>query len=227
VRLEAQCFLGRYDDVIAEAGPALEYTQEHSAQAIRLIVLACLAAVQIDRGEALVDPDELADLGRRYGVGLDVAAYVYAEQGQHSKAAPLLREYLDQPDAYPPMTAACVALAIGEPELLHTIVQRPLSRNTRGEASRQAIAGLLAAHQGHPEEGARQLRAAADTFETIGMIPYQVVALTHLGRCLLTLDRADEARIGLDQALELATRMRATHRIDEILGLLQEIEPQG
>ena len=57
--------LGRFDEVLEEAVPILEWAVAHDDAFARFAVLLSLATVQGERGTGSVDPEELADLARR------------------------------------------------------------------------------------------------------------------------------------------------------------------
>ena len=64
-RLRTLARLGRFDEVLDEANQVLDWVAEHDDAFSRLLVLTGLATVEIERGERLVDPVDLADLCRR------------------------------------------------------------------------------------------------------------------------------------------------------------------
>ena len=64
-RLRTLVSLGRFDEVLKESGPILDWVADHEDAFSRREVLASLAMVETERGEGSVDPAELADLARR------------------------------------------------------------------------------------------------------------------------------------------------------------------
>ena len=76
--------MGRFDDVMTDARPILEWAIEHQNDDLRFRVLWSLTVVKIERGEPTIDLQDLADLSRRLSQedALILAAHIELDQGE-------------------------------------------------------------------------------------------------------------------------------------------------
>ena len=222
--LEILAEMGRFDEVITDAQPILEWATQHQDADTRFRVLWSLAVVNIERGEPAVDPQELADLSRRLSQedALVLAAKIELDQGDAELARSDLIEGVAYVDGTQAFTAARVCAEVGLPESVE-VLSRGIAHYPAEQAARLGAMAVLAESNDSHSDARAQYAEAARMFEALEISPEQAHALQGLGRCLLTLAETEEGLLRLQEARALWVRMKATRRIAEIDELLARV----
>ena len=226
-RLRTLARLGRFDEVLDEANQVLDWVAEHDDAFSRLLVLTGLATVEIERGERLVDPAELADLCRRMAneETLIVAARLALARAEGDLARDLVLEgspNVRLGDAY---GFARLCVEAGLSELATDLLSREVARHPREEGSTLGATAILAEAKGKHAAARTDYAEATETFRMLQMAPDLAHALQGLGRCLLALGENDHGAESLRQARALWEQMKAKPRIAEtdiLLAMIQE-----
>jgi hypothetical protein len=224
-RLQTLASLGRFDEVLDEASPILDWAAEHEDAFSRFLVLTSLAAVEIERGEGIVDPAELADLCRRMA-GEDkliLAARLALARAEDDLARDLAHEgapNVPLGDAY---GFARLCIGAGLSELATDLLSRKVARHPPEEASMLGATATLAEANDEHAAAREDYAVATEMFNALQMAPDFAHALQGLGRCLLALGENDDGEASLRQARALWGQMKAKPRIAEIDKLLATI----
>ena len=172
-RLRTLARLGRFDEVLDEANPVLDWVAEHDDAFSRLLVLTGLATVEIERGERLVDPAELADLCRRMAneETLIVAARLALARAEVDLARDFVLEgspNVRLGDAY---GFARLCVEAGLSELATDLLSRKVARHPREEGSTLGATAILAEAKGKHAAARTDYAEATETFRTLQMAP--------------------------------------------------------
>ena len=127
--LEICAEMGRFDDVMTDARPILEWAIEHQDADLRFRVLWSLAVVRIERGEPTVDLQDLADLSRRLSQedALILAAHIELDQGDVDLARSHLIEGVANVDGTFAFKAARVCAKAGLLDLVELLSEGSLT----------------------------------------------------------------------------------------------------
>jgi tetratricopeptide (TPR) repeat protein len=183
-----------------------------------------LAAVEIERGIALVDPGELADLARRFGSSeLIIAAQLAMVKGDGDLARTLVLEGAPAALVERAFATARVCVETGVPELAEELLPRGVLHSPVEEGQRLGALAVLAEARGEHAAASEDYAAAAEAFGVLELAPVQAHALQGLGRCLLALGDIDKGVTRLREARALWEQMKAARRIAEIDQLLASV----
>jgi class 3 adenylate cyclase/tetratricopeptide (TPR) repeat protein len=230
-RLELLLLLGQLDELMAEAEPVLVWAREHGDAWSRSKVLACVAAVEVLRGEAKVDPAELRELAhafRRFGCELlPRAARLASTAGDVESARSLLAELeemvpVDEVGNSSEVVRACVEARV--PRLGERLLAKGTRRVPLEEASRQGAEAMLAEAKEEFELARERYLAVLARWRELGVVLEQAYTLAGIGRCLLALGESEDGTIRLREARALWVDMKATRPIAEIDELIKTLD---
>ena len=228
VILEICAEMGRFDDVMTDARPILEWATEHQDADLRFRVLWSLAVVEIERGEPTVDLQDLADLSRRLSQedALILAAQIELDQGDVDLARSHLIEGVANVDGTFAFKAARVCAKAGLIDLVELLAAGVPHYPSEQAASLGALAALEESRNLLVDARAHYAEAAS-MFKALEIAPERAYALQGLGRCLLALGRTEEGAVRLRDARTLWAQMSAMRRIAEIDELLARTSDGG
>ena len=217
-RIQVLATFGRFDEVVEESEPILEWAAAHQDEFSRCMVMASLAIVGIERGKSSVDPEELAELTRRMDdlAPLIVAGQLALVRGDGDLAKNFVLEGAPQAPLGDAFSTARVSVLTGLPQLAEELLSREVARHPVEEASSLGAKAVLAEAKGEHPEARVWYTAAAEAFGVLEMAPDRAHALQGLGRCLLALGETDEGSARLLEARTLWKQMKAELRIAEI-----------
>ena len=224
-RLQALVTLGRFDEVLEESGPILEWAAAHDDAFSRFVVLFSLAVVEGERGEGAVGPEELADLARRLGAksALLWASRLAFASGDDDLARTFVLEGAPHAGLVDAFFVARVSVQADLPELAAELLSRALVHYPAEEAAVLGAKATLAEAKGEHAPAREDYARAAEIFGELGIAPDQAYALHGLGRCLLALGETQEGVARLQEARALWEEMKAVPRIAEIDELIARI----
>ena len=226
---------GRPEEALLEAEPLASQAEADGA-----IVLVGARALQLqllaERGEtaqAAADAEHLATTARetaesqQISVGFAAVAQLLVAQGNREQAQALLRE-LEQTAgiradvSYVANLSKLVrcALALEDNELAARLAKGVEPRTPIAEHAINTTLAALAEAVGNHAEAAAHYAEATKRWGEFGDVPERAYALLGHGRCLLALDRHDEAKEPLRQARELFSSMSYQPALAETEALL-------
>jgi class 3 adenylate cyclase/tetratricopeptide (TPR) repeat protein len=217
-RLRALSSMGRFDEILSEAEPILEWADAHRDLFTRLRVLENLAAVAVERGDVDLDIEEFSDLARRMDdrACLILAAQLALGQGDLPLARSLLLEGAPHVEPGDMHRAARVCVDVGIPQRAEELVAQGEATYPADEAAGLCARAILAEARGDQAAARDNYVAAGKMFSALGMTPDRAHALQGLGRCLLTLGETEEGVARIREARTLWEQMQAHQRISEI-----------
>jgi class 3 adenylate cyclase/tetratricopeptide (TPR) repeat protein len=226
-RLGTLASLGRFDEVLNESGPILDWVADHYDAFSRREVLASLAVVETERGDGNVDPTELADLARRTDdeAPLIAAAQLALGRGNGDIAPVFVLEGAPRARLRDAFGVARACVELGLPEVAEELLARHIAHYPVEDAARLHASACLAEARGELVVASEEYTSAAALLQELEVAPDQAHALQGLGRCLLGLGDVREGAARLLEARALWEEMKATPRIVEIDELLSTTQP--
>ncbi len=162
-------------------------------------------------------------------IGLVAAALAHTALGQRDRASAVLAEIEANPGSrgthfYAPYLPAMVnaALALDNLELAERLVAGVESRLPYSRHAMTAVNAALAEARGDLEDAAEGYAAAAESWESFGVVPEQAFALLGHGRCLTALGRPAAAVCVLRRAGEIFQQLDAAPATAEADILIQQ-----
>jgi tetratricopeptide (TPR) repeat protein len=236
---------GEWDEALGRIEAALPELERLENQWDLLFLRALQALVFSARGEPasagsflewLIDRGAVSEVGWSRGYALLSAGAVLCAGGESAKAGELLRACFEQPQAASAIVEALpealrTALVVGDEELPARLMLElesvpPASRLPLQWHVLSSCDALLEERRGRHEAAAQRFENAAASWGEFG-VPYEEAhALLGQGRCLMALDRAQEAARPLQQAREIFARLGAKPALVEVDRVLGEI-PQS
>jgi tetratricopeptide (TPR) repeat protein len=227
-RMEALAEMGRWDEVIMESPPLLDWASGLGDGFVTLVVRTMRQSVWLERGGDPGEVDDLFSLATAVDVEhvycVSVVAGAWLARGNRSEARSILEREVRaaSPDEmiFNVREVVRCCLAAGIPDLArlaldNCVPQRGVQAATRLAAARAAVAES----EGDLGTAVSGFRETASVFERLGMEPARSDSLVGLGRCLIGSDRlGSEAALGL--ARDISVRLQARPKIAEIDRLL-------
>ncbi len=218
--------LGRFDEIVRESSELLPWAEAHDDAFLRTVLMCSLASVDLDRGTTYADPLEIADAARGIAAPnlLTVAADLASSRGDEQLAKSLLKEALAEPSSGAWLyDATDVAVRVGEEELVRDAVEGGPATTPVQRAGRAFALAMLHEADGEFEQARGEFEAAAEGFDRLGVRPGEGRALMGLGRCLMRLDRTDEALVCLQHARKVWAEMGADRQLADLDRLLETV----
>jgi class 3 adenylate cyclase/tetratricopeptide (TPR) repeat protein len=215
--------LGRFDEVLDESRPILDWSAAHDDASSRFAVLLSLALVEIQRGSGTVDPVELVELatGLKWFDHSLIPAQLALALGDRDLARSIVPRAAAHALPKNSFSAARTCVEAGLAEVCEDFLSRAVARYPAEEAAISGGKAVLAEVKGELPAASGDYARAAETFGALGMLPDQAHALQGLGRCLLALEEAEEGVARLKEARALWEGMKAAPRLAEIDELLR------
>jgi class 3 adenylate cyclase/tetratricopeptide (TPR) repeat protein len=228
-RIEALAEMGRWDDVIVEAPPLLEWATERGDGFVMVVVRTIRQSVLLERGDDPGDVDDLlsmassVDIERVYCVSLVARARL--ARGDRAEASSILEQEVraagPEEMTFNVLEVVRSCLAAGLPDIARLAVENCVPQNGAQAATRlQAARAAVEESDGDFDAAHAGFRKTASAFERLGMDPARSDSLIGLGRCLLGMGDREGGGAALGLAREISVRLGARPRIAEIDELL-------
>ena len=231
--------LGQIDEV-DRAVAALAITLEEQEALSSLVELrSSQVLAMVLRGESeqaagwldgLVDTSRASAIPEATATGFGAAALAHAALGHDAVALSLFTELAHDPDVGRCMDAALqlpwwarALIALGEPALAAQLTATVSTRHPLGQHSHTAVAAMLAERRGYLTTALSGYLDAAERWHDFTMHVEEAYALLGQGRCLMALDRTDDAAPMLSRARDMFTNMDARPALTEIETLFASI----
>ncbi len=238
VRTKPLVALGELEEVEGSAAALAITLEAQDAQSSLLEVRSSQVLATVLRGttevpsalDSLVESSRTMRIPEAAAAGLGAAALVSAAAGRTAVALGLFTELAHDPDVGACMDAALqlpmwvrALIALNEPALAEQLTEALSSRHPLGQHAHVAVAAMLAEWRGDPTTALSGYLDAADRWHDFTMYVEEAFALLGQGRCLLALDRADEASPVLQRARDTFARMDARPALLETEALLASL----
>lgn len=223
-RLERLAEMGRFDEVVAGAGPIIEWARLHDDLVVRFVAWQSLARVDIEGGGHRVEHAELARITTQLG---DEPYLIFAGLLAHARHDPAARSWVTKGVGVAEQkwvflaARACAEVGLGEE--VEALLNRSVPHYPLEKASRFGAAGVFDEMRGEFGAAASQFEEASGLFEAAGSTIEQAHALQSLGRCLLASGANDEGLIRLREARALWEPMPAPRRVEEVDDMLDAL----
>jgi class 3 adenylate cyclase/tetratricopeptide (TPR) repeat protein len=229
--------LGEWNDVIRVADEVSTWERTHTGSQLRGIALPCKARVMLLRGQ-VQEATELASqflpLAREIRdlqvllPALSTAALIEQAKGDAPSAARLTEEWFEKaldgsnwlrglnlPDGL------AVLAAEGAPDLGRTLIETFNPRCAHEDHALLTARAIMAEIDGEAEEGGHLYDEAADRWAAFGNVVERGRCLLGAGRCLVRLERPDEAAVYLRGAEEVFAALRARPLMGQVEAWLE------
>ncbi|MEP7060195.1 MAG: AAA family ATPase [Actinomycetota bacterium] len=222
-RLETLVPLGRWDEALAESEVLGGWATDHGDEWGRLLADELAMQIRLGRGEKAERQDDLPVRATQVGTSpsdpAPIAADAASMQGDLEAARGLLRDVLAQTpsgEIYDIARYVRSCLAAGAPELAHQAFALGTPPSAWNEAKVLAAQAMLQESDQDCAAARERFEAAAQVFQRLGDSHEEAHALQGMGRCLLALDRSDEARAPLLASRSVFEAVGAAGRVAEI-----------
>jgi class 3 adenylate cyclase/tetratricopeptide (TPR) repeat protein len=231
LRLEHNLRLGNVDASLALA----EERAARREAADDKVILSDLRGVQtlalLLKGNALPALDWLdwmIDVRRGTGEprpALSLAARVHASVGHHDQAIELLAEMMLQPGTSGPELPSLIRtlISLDRLDLAEQLIDAEPFALPASRHARVAAQAALAEARGDHHAALDAYRDVAQRWHDFTMVVEEAFALLGQGRCLLALDRGDEATAVLEQAGDMFAKMGARPALAKVEELLASL----
>ncbi len=223
--------LGRWDEVLRLVEETIESERERGQSYAGIIAIPQKTIVQVHRSRAAEEAslaDEVVARAREVKdpqalvPALAAAAFVAQARGDLAAAAAFVREldlsagdFAAQRARFLPELVA-IALAAGESELAHTLIESIDLEDGRTGHSVVAARAVFAEVTGTMDEALALYEQAVERWASYGFVLGHARSLHGGGRCLLALGRRQEAASRLGEARDIYESLGARRLVSEV-----------